>query len=138
MGGGGKGFLGPLLQRQYYDRPPFTTSPTLDKAFAYLRLLRKLDAKRTMKLAGVCTRTHWVVASDGQGGEETKVCGIACLVADPCGSLRAGICSKILHSLISLWPQAEHHIMRIEALAVVAGLLHFSHLFQMHQSGMVH
>ena len=57
-------------------------------------------------------------------------CGISCLAADPSGTFRVGVCSRLNQDLLDLWPASDNHIMRIEALAVVVGIVLLAEYFR--------
>ena len=116
------------MQRQYIDRAPFTLSGSLRKTFRYMQILRGLNADRVMR----CNERHrqcpLLAASDGQGGEDQESCGISCLIADQDSGVREGMCARIYDDLTAGWPEAETHIMRIEALGILSGVIYLAQL----------
>ena len=116
------GEQGPLVQREYNDKHPFSLSHKLRRSLLFFLDLVKLAPCRLVPVSQV-TRRPLYIASDARLDESSPP-SMAVLVYDPEDQTRTGHCAYLSKQLIGRWAVQEQYIALVELAAPVAFVFH--------------
>ena len=118
----GRAGFGPLVQREYSDKHPFTLSHKLRRSLYFFLELIKGAPRRLMP---VCqeTRRPLYIASDARL-DKSSPASMAVLVYDPESGDRYGVCANLSPGLIDRWSVQEQYIELVELAAPVSFVFH--------------
>ncbi len=111
--------MGPLIQREFVDKWPWTLSRSLKASFEFHLAVLAMDARRVMKVHRA-RRSCIVVASDG-ASEEASGASVAALFCSP--EARWGWCGELSDVAMGSWAEVRNPILKVEFYAIVIGLL---------------
>ncbi len=115
----GRGGMGPLIQREFVDKWPWTLSRSLKASFEFPLAVLAMDARREMKVDRA-RRPCIVVASDG-ASEEGSGASVGALFCSP--EARWGWCGRLSEVAMGAWAEVCNPILKVEFYAIVIGLL---------------
>ncbi len=121
----GRGGQHPLLQRQYWDAPPWNNSHSLERAYEYYLDLLQCDLRREVQVLKP-PLVPLVIASDGRL-DEADDGSVAMLVYDPVSGERQAVVGCIRAELRQAWDKQEgdKYIALVEQAAIILGISHF-------------
>ncbi len=115
----GRGGMGPLIQREFTDTPPWSLSLSLLRSIEFHSAVLALSARRVMNV-GDQRRELIVAASDGavEDGLGASIAALFCK-----GQLRWGWCNRLTEEIVEAWQPSLNPIMKVEFMALFVGVL---------------